>query len=136
MATWGATAFDNDVAAAWAAALVAGGTAESVLETLGAVAGTPDEEYLDATDASEALAAAEVVAAAGGRPLEEDVSEDTVDWAAGHPELRAPQWVELAREAVQRVLGGESELRDQWLDEGATDWTAAMDNLQYRLALV
>lgn len=136
MATWGATAFDNDDGAGWAAALVGGGSAESVLETLGAVAGTPDDDYLDAADAGAALAAAEVVAAAGGQGLQDDVAEDAVAWAAGHPELRAAQWVTLARDAVRRVLGDESELREQWLQEGAADWTAAMDDLQYRLALV
>jgi hypothetical protein len=81
------------------------------------------------------LAAAEVVAAAAGRPTTLNAyNEEVLAWATKRPGLC--ELAPLARNAVQRVRAAESELADLWQDAGDTnhtEWTATLDNLLTRL---
>lgn len=141
MGAWDSGSFDNDTAADWAGDLVEEGDVETVREALVAAAEVPADEYLDSDEGTEAIAAAEVVAAAAGRPGERDAySEGVLDWAAEHQEAGSPELLELARRAVDRVAGPESELRDLWLEdeeEGADvsdhEWVRAVAELRSRL---
>ena len=72
MGAWGAGVFANDAAADWADDLVRGGSADVVRAALAAAAERSPEADLDADEGCEALAAAEVVAATAGRPLQPD----------------------------------------------------------------
>jgi Domain of unknown function (DUF4259) len=137
MGTWGADSFANDAAADWAGDLVDDGTPETVRETLAIAAEAPTSEYLDADEGAEAIAAAEVVAAAAGRPCESDAySEEAIAWATRHAELRDEGFVTLALRAVDRVAADDSELRELWFEDGddsGREWKAAIDDLRARL---
>ena len=141
MGAWGGGTFANDDAADWAGDLVDDGSVDVVRAALTVAAECPADVYLESPDASEALAAAEVVAAAGARPAAEDsYSEAALRWAAEHPEMAGPEWMALAEQAVTRVLAPASELRDLWLDEdegadpdAAREWKQACEDLLARL---
>lgn len=66
MGAWGHGSFDNDAASDWLGDL-AEGDVSLVGETLDAVGAAEKDEYIDADDACNALAAAELVAAALGK---------------------------------------------------------------------
>ena len=129
---WNAESFGNDDAQDWAADLSAVGDREFVRETLERAAGRAPDRYLEAPEASQALAAAEVVAAALGRPLSSDPdAEQALGWAAAHPEVAdlAP----LARNALARVTAENSELNELWVGDAAA-WAGPVEDLRGRLA--
>lgn len=132
MGAWDAGPFDNDDAMDWVAELeaegmpAAGGAIQAVLDH--AV-----DEYLEAPVASQALAAAEVVAALRGQPAPE-LPEDVQGWLAEHPGDPGDELVAAARAAVARVLR-QSELAELWEEsEEAGTWRAATEDLRRRLS--
>ena len=141
MGAWGGGVFANDDAADWAGDLVDDGSVQHVQDALSVAAECPGDDYLEAPEGSEALAAAEVVAAAGGRPLPDDAcSEAVLQWAAEHPEIATADWLALALRAVNRVMAPQSELRELWLDhdegadpDAAREWKHAVAELRSRL---
>jgi hypothetical protein len=129
MGAWGAGHFENDTAADWIAEIAEDGSADDVREALSRV--VEADEYVEAPDGCEALAAAEVVAAARGRaPAEAD--EDAVAAAARMPELAADAPLALA--ALAAVLDPErSELHQLWDEAEPEEWLAAVADLRARL---
>lgn len=138
MGAWGAGNFENDTAADWAGALAEDGSPETVRDALRSAVEAADD-YIDADEGAEALAAAEVVAAAAGRGTERTpYSEDALRWAAEHHEVGDQATLQLARAAVDAVAAPQSELYELWSeanDDGtpAPDWLAAIDDLKRRL---
>lgn len=126
MGAWGAGTFDNDDALDWLDDLVDGAddAIRDALESTGA-------EPLEAPDASSALAAAEVVAAALGRPAA-DLPGEVSDWLQASDARSAAALAPLARQAVERVRAN-SELKDLWEESDPAKWTAAVDDLRKRL---
>ena len=128
MGAWGTGAFDNDDAADWV----------YILETDGIDA--VDAALSDALEADDlaqpldtnAVAAAEVVAAALGRPAAE-LPEAVATLAGDLASRVTDEHLEQARTAAQRVLAS-SEIGELWAesDEDAA-WRAAMDDLIARL---
>jgi hypothetical protein len=129
MGAWGSGSFENDDAMDWVTGLT-DDSSDAVREALAPIASVGDE-YLQAPDCSIAIAAAEAVAAARGNP-NDALPEEVAGWVAKKPVV-APDLVELARAAVDRVLIN-SELKDLW-DESATpdEWRQAMGDLRKRL---
>lgn len=127
--------FGNDDAADWVGDLADGGTTDQVEDLLREVAGLSLDDYLEAGQGAEALAAAELVAVALGRGLPPNpYSESGVAWVAQHPEVAKLQSV--AKAAVERVRADESELLELWqeADPSAYDaWQAALVDLSARL---
>ncbi len=68
--------------------------------------------YLEAPDCSAALAAAEVVAAAAGRPGA-DLPEEVRTWVAAHGMQIPSDLAALSHRAIDRITQ-ESELRELW----------------------
>jgi hypothetical protein len=129
---WSGESFGNDDAQDWAADLVASGDREVVRETLERVASFAADDYLEAPEGSMALAAAEVVAAAAGRPRTSDPdAEHALEWVAEHPEVAS--LAPLARKAVDRVTAQNSELRELWAEDPAV-WAGPVEDLRGRLA--
>ena len=132
MGTWGFGNFENDAAADW---LYDFGENDFRLidRTLAGVAAMLEVDELDAEEAQEVLVAAECVAAAAGLPPD-DPPQELAEWLAENSPMRVKlEYVEMARQAVARVLT-KSELRDLWLESdefGA--WETAVTNLQSRL---
>lgn len=132
MGSWGPGNFDNDAAQDW---LYDFGENDFRLidRTLAGVAGMVEADELDAWEAQEVLAAAECVAAAAGFPPARPPQE-LAEWLAENSPMQVkPEYIEMARKAVARVLA-KSELREVWLEsEEFGVWETAVHNLQSRL---
>lgn len=132
MGAWGTGLFENDTALDW---LVDFGENDFRLidRTLAGVAHLQAVDELDADEASEALAAAECVAAALGRPAA-DLPAKLQAWVTeNHPIQVKPAYVAMAQRATARVLA-QSELRDLWAErDDFAAWQTAVLDLQQRL---
>ncbi|MBT9394159.1 DUF4259 domain-containing protein [Hymenobacter sp. NST-14] len=130
MGAWGYYNFDNDLAADFAEDFKAEPSAELLAQALAAVTAG---EYLDGDLGSEALAAAEIVAAILGKPARNfpnDLLGIIPRLTLAHVEpLRRP-----AQQAVLGVLGEESELRELWEESDEFEnWEAQQRQLLKRL---
>lgn len=114
MASWGIRTFENDEATRWIAEFVESPEAASLLATLQAVGATHAVGAPSPQDpsASEALAAAEVVAAWCGRPAPE-VPPQLTAWLLGRTDAVTREVLEEARRAVDSVLESDL-LRAEW----------------------
>jgi hypothetical protein len=130
MGAWGTGNFDNDKAADYATTFQDDPDETLLLETLTAVA---SEGYPEAPEASEALAAAEIIAAALGkavRGLPEDLLLSAKNLTLSNPDAAQ----KLARRAIKAVLK-KSELKELWEDTDDYDtWVGALEGLLERLA--
>ena len=117
MGAWGARSFENADAMDFLGdhAEAPAGAPDELRQRFEAVEG---DEYLEAPDGAEALAAAAIVSAArDGSPVHRDDPSVTeyLDKIVPHvPTDLAP----LAVEAIDRVLGQESELVELWEEAG------------------
>jgi hypothetical protein len=134
MGAWGVLAFDNDEACDWAYDLENVEDLSLVDSAFATVEGA--NEYLDAHDACNALAACEVLARLRGNHGYKNSYTEAVDaWVASH-QIKPPQSMFARADAViDRVLGGKSELRELWLDsEGVgVEWRQSVEELRHRL---
>jgi hypothetical protein len=132
MGAWGHGSFDNDDAADWVYAFEKDGRA-AVAQALRNAADLSNEEYLEAPEASAAVAAAELVAAARDGDLSK-LSEAARNAFVSHSRYLADEdLVELARRAVERIQR-QSELKELWEEsENSDDWAREMDHLATRL---
>ena len=131
MGAWGAGTFENDDAMDWVYELEEEGL-KAVAAALKAVAAAKPKDSIEAPDASNALAAAEVVAALIGRPAKELPEEITafVKSAKAKPDAGL---LDSARKAVARVQTS-SELKELWdYGENPKEWAAAVTDLASRL---
>ncbi len=130
MGAWGNGNFDNDMAADYAADFQDDPNETTMLETLVAVAA---EGYPEADEASEALAAAEIIAAALGKPgrgFPEDLLLSAKNLHLANPESAK----KLARRAIKVVLK-KSELRELWEESAEYEaWAAVQEGLLERLS--
>ena len=131
MGAWGTGAFDNDGARDWVGELEDGGITaiESALDD------AIRSSDLSAPTDVEAIAAAEVVAAAIGRPLP-GLSEDIAALVAHLAPSVTPEHTARARTAVERVLNA-SELAELWEEtDDADTWRGLVEDLIDRLTPV
>lgn len=131
MGAWGAGPFENDDAGDWVWELEDDTDATVISAALGAVIDTGADEYLEAGDANNAVAAAEIVASARGRRHSGLPTEAAV-WLDAHAGLVDRQLIDLARRAVTRVAES-SETRDLWDEAGDTEWGPYIADLITRL---
>jgi Domain of unknown function (DUF4259) len=130
MGAWGAGSFDNDDAMDWVIGLTEGSGDTLLREALAPVVSAGDRD-LEAPDCSIAIAAAESIAAARGRPTA-SLPEEVAEWVTKKP-IVATDLVVLASTAVDRIAR-KSELKDLWEEsDSADDWRAAMTDLRKRL---
>lgn len=128
MGAWGHQTFQNDSALDWIHEVVASRT--TVLATLERVADAEADAYVDADDASAALAAAELVAAAHDRGDDRIPKKVAASLAPLRDDARAVPTA-CAMRAVRRVLAS-SELASLWAD--SEDWRADVRELLLRLS--
>lgn len=93
----------------------------------------PEGAYLEAPAGARAIAAAEAVAAALGRPVA-GLPGAVARWATGRGAALPPRTAALALAAVARVAVGNSELRDLCEEEGSGGWLDAVADLERRLS--
>ena len=133
MGCWAIDSFGNDSAADWLIDLIESNDLSLVHEAVARVLAS--EGYLDSPDATDALAAVEVVVAALGRPTDAAQSEpELLEWIARVKPQPDSQLVSDSLQAIDRILAPESELRELWEDtEDYNDWQAEVTKLQSRL---
>jgi hypothetical protein len=130
MAGWGTRSFENEDAQDWLGQLKSLGVDD--LKRI-FVRAADEEDYLEAPDASVVVAAAEVLAAMKGAPCEK-LPRQIAEWTSQPNDGTSSDLNELAVRAVGKVRRN-SELKDLWLEaEGLNEWTAALQDLQTRLA--
>ena len=129
MGAWSHTSFGNDDASDFIYEVEEDG-APAVANAFEVVNHLSADDYLEAPDASVALAAAELVAAAGGQPPANfpEQAAAVVSRISNHRALRGD-----ALSAVKRVLKN-SELRELWSEaEDFDKWRAEVEGLIERL---
>jgi len=133
MGAWGFGSFDNDDAADFLADVTESGDLSLIREVLDNV--LTSTEYVEAPDASQAIAAAEILAFAMGRPTPAAQQEQAlVQWISRLRPSVEPALVTLARDALVRILAPNSELRELWEEaDGLSDWRATVVELAQQL---
>lgn len=129
MGAWSHEPFGNDDANDWAYGLedvndlsLIESTLDKVLETAG---------YLEAPDASEAVAAVEVLAKLLGKGTQTDSYTEKVDeWVKSVSLKPGEALLDKAKRVLERVLGENSELRELWEESGSEEWIASIAALQ------
>ncbi|WDS37924.1 DUF4259 domain-containing protein [Pseudoxanthomonas sp.] len=133
MGAWGNGSFENDDAADFISDLIDVTDLGLVRDALAAVLAADD--YLEAPDACQALVAAEVVAAAAGRPTaaaQED--EELSEWLARIEPVVSPDLIKQAIQALDRIVGEQSELRELWEEVDEVEaWKATVAGLKAKL---
>lgn len=135
MGAWSHESFGNDDACDWAAQLDEYDDLSLVEATLDAVLEAGDDDDLEAPEASEAIAAAEVVARLQGNPgAADDVPEGLDAWVERIQLLPSADLAAKARRALDRVLAAPSELMELWDESGEAEaWQASVRQLKGRI---
>jgi hypothetical protein len=126
MGAWGHGSFDNDDAMDWLQEFDAAGAAAATT-ALSHVTSLNEGGYLEAPEASMALAAAELIAAARSGDSSRLPADAAPMLARHQPSLTGAMLLDTARRAVARVLK-ESELKELW--EDSPDRQAWQDGVQ------
>ena len=131
MGAWDFGPFDNDDASDWIYELEETSDTSLIVETLAAIT-EADADDLETLDCTNAIAAAEIVAALGGNPYA-NLPDEAKAWIEENEGLDATPLVPDALTAVKRIRTN-SELKDLW-DESkdAAKWYASLDDLTTRL---
>ena len=132
MGAWGVLAFDNDDANDWAYGLDDVDDLSLVEGAFEAVEG--EDDYLEAPEGSNALAACEVLARLLGNPGYQNAYTEKVDqWVKRNPIKPPPELLARASSVIDRILGEESELAGLWEEAGADAWRKSVEDLRGRL---
>lgn len=129
---WGHQSFENDDALDWVESVLKREGQAGLEKTITRIAKSRGQ--LEAPEGCRAIAACEVLAAAQGKP-----SPDLPKEIAGLAKKLSPKpgdaLRKAARDALERVLGQESELRSLWKDAGADfdRWTKSVHDLRSRI---
>jgi len=90
--------------------------------------------YLQVDDGSRAVAAAALVASINGRPIDESPHNETArQWIARVRPSTDAVLTDLARQAVIRAAGPNSELTQLWGEAESSSWRSGMDKLRDKL---
>ncbi len=133
MGAWGVLAFDNDDANDWAYGLDEVDDLSLVESAFDAVEAA--DAYLEAPDASNGLAACEVLARLKGNAGYANAYTKKVDqWVTAHPLKPSAALLARANSVIDKILGDNSELRELWSDSDENEqWTASVQELRERL---
>lgn len=132
MSSSGVGSFDNDEATDWLDGFATDGPG-AIRSALDAVLESDPGSYLEATEASQALAAAEIVAAAVDGDTSRLPEEATAPLEEHRKAVVAGKFSRDALRAVQRVLK-RSELKELAEEsDGVEEWEESLDQLAERL---
>ncbi len=131
--SWDPGNFGNDDALEWLKHLIEQGSESTIREAIECIDGYPQDEFLDAIFCSQALAAAEMIAAAKGSPAMEGFPEEAAAWLEKNPLNLDDEFLKSTRNAVDRILNN-SELKELWQEGCANDeWHLTIIDLRRRL---
>lgn len=133
MGSWDATSFGNDTANDWVYDLEESDDLSFIDASLQKILDAGDD-YIEAPEAEEAVAASEVLAWLMGRPSAVNShTEKVAAWVAEHP-LKVPAGLaEKALFVLERIQEDASELNEMWEDD--PKWAASMADLCTRLTV-
>jgi len=134
MGAWSADSFGNDDACDWASELEASADLSVVESALDRVLEVGDG-YLEAPEASQAIAAIEAIARLQGNWGKRDAYSETVDRWVENVKLTPDGSVVIkAHKVIERVLAEPSELLELWQESGEVEtWLAAVHDLRARV---
>jgi hypothetical protein len=129
---WGYKSFENDDALDWVENFFKPDGRSAVENTIARVA--KGRGYLQAPDGCYAIAACEVLAAMQGR-ASADLPPEVAALAKKLSSKPSDSVRKNARDALERILGKESELSGLWKDAGASfePWKKTIEDLKSRL---
>jgi Domain of unknown function (DUF4259) len=135
MGAWSHESFGNDDACDWAYGLEEVDDFGLIESTLDAVLAA-GSEYLEASEASQAIAAAEAIARLQGNFGIKDSYSETVDIWIGKVKLTpTPQLIAKTRQALDRIVAEPSELLELWQESDEGDsWLTAVSELRARIS--
>ena len=129
MGAWSHEPFGNDDANDWAYGLEGKRDLSFIEETFDKTLDVDD--YLGASDGSEVIAAAEVLAKLIGKGTQTDSYTKKVDeWIRTISVKPGPELLAKARRALERVVGENSELCELWEEGGSDAWRSSVKALQ------
>ncbi|WP_309571056.1 DUF4259 domain-containing protein [Deinococcus sp.] len=132
MGTWGTGSFDNDSAADFIKEVVEDGVV-ALREALEIVL-DPDLEYVEVEEGSRAMAAAEIIAALTSGDHRNITDDDLLSWVEEADAKSVTGQREQALDAVDRVLGPDSELPELWEDsDDLREWQRDVQRLRSSL---
>jgi len=132
MGSWDATSLGNDTANDWVYELEECDDLSLIKTTIQKVLDAGDD-YIEAPEAEEAVAAAEVLAWLQGHPGPvNSYTEKVALWVSENPLNVPSSLVEKALFVLDRILDDSSELNEQW--DGDAKWVASMADLRTRLS--
>ncbi|MCE3278101.1 MAG: hypothetical protein K0S44_292 [Bacteroidetes bacterium] len=139
MGAWGINNFDNDGAMDFSSDVVEGDRS-FIKDAILKVTNTGDDDYLEAPDCENALAAIEFIAAQKGKPSP-DFPEEAQAWIKNNDLLNFTSGLFRKRiditgislQAIERI-GSNSELQELW-EEGDEyeDWLKVLEDLKNRI---
>lgn len=133
MGAWSHEAFGNDDALDWVHGLEEVDDLSLIEEALSAVTEAGDD-YLEAPQACEALAALELIARLRGHAGEESCPEVAEDWIAATRLAPPEALLKQALAVLDRIVADDSELKELWEEsDSADDWLASVAELRRRL---
>jgi septation ring formation regulator EzrA len=134
MGAWDTDPFGNDTACDWSYSLEESEDFELIEETLAKIEEAGDE-YIEAPDAEEAIAAADTLARLKGNAYVKNSYTEAVDAWVDEQQLTVPQdLVDLAIHAIDRIQTEPSELLELWDESGDVKaWKKHLSALKDRL---
>jgi Domain of unknown function (DUF4259) len=130
MGAWGTGPFDNDDVLDWEPEW---DDADDLIPArLAVMEAVLSDEYLEAPEASRAVAAAEIIAASrgvGSAALPDGVAA----WLSAHPGAADADDADAAVRAIDRVLADRSELKELWDEAGDPGWAEGLKDIRNRL---
>ena len=131
MGAWGIGNFDNDTALDWVMELEGEKDLTLVKQTLDAI----DEEYVDASEAEEALVAIETIARLKGNFGEENsYAEELDNWVKAHPMDIDNILIDKAKKVLRLIFSEKSELYELWEETDEFEaWKNEIVGLKERL---
>ena len=128
MGAWSHEPFGNDNANDWAYELEEAEDLSYIEATLDAVLEV--EGYLEASEASCAIAAVEVIAKLLGAGTQSDSYTEKVDeWVKNVRAKPSRTLLDKAQRVLERIGGKESELSELWKEGDASEWEASLKAL-------
>jgi hypothetical protein len=128
MGAWSHEPFGNDDANDWAYELEEAEDLSYVEAALDAALET--DGYLEAPEASCAVAAVEVIAKLLGKGTQSDAYTEKIDEWVKRVRAKPPRpLLEKAQRALERIRGEQSELKELWHEGDAAEWEASLKSL-------
>lgn len=134
MGAWDSDPFGNDTACDWKYEVEESEGLEVIEDTLDTVIATGDD-YLEAPEAEEAIAAADTIARLKGRAYIKNSYTESLDAWVAKQKIEVPQeLVDKALIVIDRILTEPSELLELWEETGEpSEWRKHLEDLKERL---